>query len=167
MKGERKEADKALRNLINRIKAIEKTGEKIPGEIASLKAEVAKQEAEIKMIDDQIFEDEARIARHLELEEELKQCRKVIKEIKAKKQVLVDVARSKISPAEAKALILERWKRTLHDTVNGYLQSHQRHLLQSIEQLWDKYTTPLHSILSEREKETELLNDFLKELGYE
>jgi type I restriction enzyme M protein len=167
MKGERKEAEKALRNLMNRIKANEKAGEMIPGEIASLKAEATKQEAEIKMIDDQIFEDEGRIARHLELEEELKQCRKVIKEIKAKKQDLVDVARSRISPAEAKTLILERWNRTLHDTVNGYLQSHQRHLLQSIEQLWDKYTTPLHSILSKREKETELLNAFLKELGYE
>jgi type I restriction enzyme M protein len=167
LKGERKEADKALRNLLNRIKASEKAGETIPGEIDLLKAEAAKQAAEIKMIDDRIFEDESRIARHLELEEELKQCRKVIKEIKAKKQALVDTARFKIPPEEAKALILDRWNRTLHETVEGYLQAHQRQLLQAIELIWDKYTTPLHTILEEREKETQLLNEFLKELGYE
>jgi hypothetical protein len=39
--------------------------------------------------------------------------------------------------------------------------------LQAVENLHEKYTTPLHSILSEREKETQLLNTFLMELGYE
>ena len=121
----------------------------------------------IRMLDTQIATEEARIAKHTALEDELKRCRKVIKEIKDKKQGLVDEARLKISPEEAKSLILARWKSKLHETVNGYLQSHQRHLFQSIEQAWDKYTTPLYSILSKREKETELLNSFLKELGYE
>lgn len=167
LKGERKETDKALKNLLKRIKANETAGELFKGEASSLKGETAEMEDNIQRLNQQIIAGETRIARHLELEEELKQCRKVIKEIKAKKQDLVDFARSKISPAEAKALILERWNHTLHDTVNGYLQSHQRHLLQSIEQIWGKYTTPLHSILSEREVETKLLNDFLKELGYE
>jgi len=101
------------------------------------------------------------------LEEELKQCKKVIKEIKDKKQNLVDVARMQIPPEAAKELILKRWNHVLHQTINGYLQAHQRRLQQAIELLWDKYTTPLHRILSEREKETELLNSFLMELGYE
>ena len=109
----------------------------------------------------------ARIARHTELETELKECSKIIREIKNKKQDLVDQARLLISPDEAKELILNRWNRTLHQTVNGYLHNHQRQLLQAIESLWDKYTVPLHSILSEREKETQLLNTFLSELGYE
>ena len=72
-----------------------------------------------------------------------------------------------LTPEEAKELILKRWLSVLHGTINGYLQTHQRHLLQAVENLRDKYTTPLHSILMEREKETQLLNSFLMELGYE
>lgn len=108
-----------------------------------------------------------RIAKHTELEEELKLCKKRIKEIKDRKQALVDSARILITPNEAKELILNRWKLTLHKTINGYLQNHSRQLLQAVENLYDKYTTPLHSILNEREKETELLNAFLVEMGYE
>ncbi|MFY9378431.1 MAG: hypothetical protein WAP58_09590, partial [Peptococcia bacterium] len=67
----------------------------------------------------------------------------------------------------AKELILKRWLKTLQDTVNGYLQTHKRELLQAVENLWQKYTTPISSILSEREEETQLLNQYLRELGYE
>jgi hypothetical protein len=91
------------------------------------------------------------------LEEELKHCKKVIKEIKDKKQNLVEQARLLITPEEAKELILTRWHTVLHETINGYLNNHSRHLLIAVEQLHVKYTTPLHSILFEREKETQLL----------
>lgn len=108
-----------------------------------------------------------RIAKHTELEEELKLCKKRIKEIKDRKQALVDSARILITPNEAKELILNRWKLTLHKTINGYLQNHSRQLLMAVESVYDKYTIPLQSILNEREKETKLLNGFLIELGYE
>ena len=111
--------------------------------------------------------DEERVAKHTKLEEELKQCKKKVKEIKDRKQALVDSARLKITPEEAKELILQRWKATLMSTVNGYLQNHSRLLLLAVNNLHDKYTLPLHSILSDREKETQLLNNFLIELGYE
>jgi len=160
LRGERKEADKEYRNLLIRIKA---------GAVNSkeLKVNSEKLKAEIKQLDEQIVADENRFAKHTDFEAELKQCKKIIKEIKDKKQNLVDTARERILPGEAKELILSRWQRTLHQTINGYLQTHQRSLLQAVENLWDKYTTPLHNILSEREKETELLNTFLTELGYE
>ncbi|HNX89725.1 MAG TPA: N-6 DNA methylase [Paludibacteraceae bacterium] len=108
-----------------------------------------------------------RITRHTALEDELKQCKKTIKEIKDRKQQLVDLARMSITPDEAKELILKRWKLILHQTINGYLQNHSRQLLQAVENFYDKYTIPLHGILTEREKETKLLNDFLVKLGYE
>jgi len=169
LKGERKEADKEYKNLVKRIKANEKALKKQPElaeEIAGLKKEAEKFEAEIERLDAMIKADEERIAKHAELEEELKQCKKKIKEIKDRKQDLVDLARLNIPPEEAKQLILDRWQRTLHQTINGYLQAHSRGLLQAIENLYDKYTIPLHAILSEREKETALLNNFLTELGY-
>ena len=160
LKGERKEADKEYKNLQKRIKA---------GAVDSgqLTADSKKMKAEIEGLDERINAGELRFAKHTELEEELKTCKKKIKEIKDRKQALVDKARLLITPEEAKDLILKRWLRTLQQTVNDYLQAHQRQLLQAVENVWDKYTVPLHSVLGEREKETELLNQFLVELGYE
>jgi len=160
LKGERKEADKDYKNLQKRIKA---------GAVDSkqLAVDSKKLKAEIENLDERINADELRIAKHTELEEELKTCKKKIKEIKDRKQNLVDMARQSITPEEAKDLILKRWLRTLQQTVNDYLQAHQRQLLQSIENFWEKYTIPLHTILNARETETELLNQFLVELGYE
>lgn len=170
LKGERKEADKEYKNLLKRIKANEKALKQQPDlatEIANLKKEAEKQLAEVQRLDARIETDENRIAKHTELEEELKVCKRKIKEIKDRKQALVDQARLLITPEEAKELILKRWLQTLQYTVNTYLQANQRQLLQAVENLWEKYNVPLHNILEEREKETELLNQFLVELGYE
>lgn len=170
LKGARKETEKEHKNLLKRIKANEKAAKNdanAAAEIPALITAAEKTAAEIERLDEIIAATELRLAKHTELEDELKECNKIIREIKNKKQDLVDQARLLISPDEAKELILNRWNRTLHQTVNGYLQTHQRLLLQAIESLWDKYTVPLHSILSEREKETQLLNNFLTELGYE
>lgn len=169
-KGERKEADKEYKNLLKRIKANEKALKQQPDlvtEIANLKKEADKQLAEVQRFDAIIKTDESRIAKHTELEEELKTCKRKIKEIKDRKQALVDQARLLITPEEAKELILKRWLQTLQNTLNTYLQAYERQLLKAIENLWQKYTTPLHTIISERGQETQLLNQFLMELGYE
>lgn len=170
IKGERKEADATYKLLAKRIKANEKALKQQPqlaDEIAQLKTDADKYEAELKRLDGVVENEESRMAKHTELEEELKTCKKKVKEIKEHKQDLVDKARLLITPEEAKELIMKRWLRTLQQTVNDYLQAHQRQLLQAVENVWDKYTTTLHSILDAREVETELLNTFLIELGYE
>ncbi|MDQ7815974.1 MAG: hypothetical protein RDU14_03050 [Melioribacteraceae bacterium] len=107
------------------------------------------------------------VERHFELDKELKEVRKAIKEIKDHKEQLVEKAREKITEEEAKALILARWKRALTSTVEEYLKQYQRKFLYAVENLWNKYTIPLHTILTARDKETEQLNKFLSELGYE
>jgi len=170
LKGERKEAEKEYKNLQKRIKANEKAAKTNPAlatEIATLQTEAEKFASEVNRLDAMIEADENRIAKHTALEEELKQCKKIIKEIKDKKQNLVAQARLLITPEEAKQLILKRWNSILHQTINGYLQTHSRTLLQAMENLHNKYTIPLHSILTKREKETTSLNNFLIELGYE
>lgn len=155
---ELKETNKEIKLLKQRIKAgasgIEKQLSELETVLAPSLLERAGAEAK-------------RIAKHTALEEELKQCKKIIKEIKDKKQNLVEQARLLITPEEAKELILKRWQSILHQTINGYLQTHSRQLLIAIEHLHSKYTTPLHSILEARETETQLLNTFLMELGYE
>lgn len=170
LSGERKLADRELKNLQKRINANEKAVKKQPelaDEIATLKTEAEKYKAEVLRLDEMIVADESRFAKHTALEDELKLCKKIIKQIKDKKQNLVDSARVLILPEEAKKLILKRWNTVLHQTINGYLQTHSRQLLIAIENLYSKYTLPLHSILTEREKETKQLNKFLVELGYE
>jgi len=170
LKGECKKAEKEYKNILKRIKANEKAMAKHPEfseEIKKLNIEKEKYFKEIEILVTSIEAEEKRINKHTEFEEELKLCKKVIKEIKDKKQNLVDQARLLISPEDAKKLIIERWKNTLHETINDYLQNHQKILLQAIENIWNKYTTNLQIILDKREKETELLNQFLKDLGYE
>jgi len=170
LKGERKEADKEYKLLLKRLKANEKALKKQPElaeEIATLTKEAEKLIAEVQRLDARIETEENRIAKHTELEEELKVCKRKIKEIKDRKQALVDQARLLITPEEAKELIMQRWLRTLQQTVNDYLQAHQRELLLELEKIRDKYSTTLNKILDEREMETELLNIFFQELGYE
>lgn len=170
LKGERKEADREYKNIKKRITANEKALKHNPAlvaEIETLKTEAEKYSEEITRLDALIAADEERIAKHTALEEELKQCKKIIKEIKDKKQNLVEKARLLITKDEAKELILKRWQTVLHQTINSYLQTHSRQLLTAIEQLHSKYTTPLNAILEARETETQLLNTFLMALGYE
>ncbi|MDD2425211.1 MAG: type I restriction-modification system subunit M [Bacteroidales bacterium] len=170
LKGERKEADKEYKNLLKRIKANEKALKLLPDlatEIETLNKEAEKQLSEVQRFNTIIETEEKRIAKHNELEEELKTCKRKIKEIKDLKQSLVDKARVRITPEETKELILKRWLQTLQDTVNGYLNTHQRILLELVENIWNKYTNTLNSLLNSREIETNKLNTFLTELGYE
>ena len=170
LKGDRKETDKAYKNLQKRIKAYGKAtnlNETEKAEIAILEKDAMQLAIDLKSLDMDIESQESRITRHVEMEGLLKEYKKIIKDIKDKTQELVDLARLKITPDEARELILARWSRILHQIIDGYLNAHQRGLLRGIENLADKYTTPLHQILTEREKETELLNQYLLELGYE
>jgi len=167
LKAELKVAEKEFKNLTIRIKANEKAGALFNNDAEILKKESEKLALQIQQLDEQIEADELRFAKHTALEEELKLCKRKVKEIKDRKQALVDQARLTITPEEAKELILKRWLLTLQQTVNDYLQAHQRQLLHAVENLWDKYTIPLHCIIGEREKGTELLNQYLVELGYE
>jgi type I restriction enzyme M protein len=83
------------------------------------------------------------------------------------KAALVEEARAKITVEEAKELIIKRWERSLHTLIIGYQEIHTRNVIHAIEELYEKYTTTLNDVLSSREKETQLLNNFLIDLGYE
>jgi len=155
--------DKILKNKKSTSDQIEEAGR----EIKILNAELIKLQAEIKPIAETIAVQQAGIAKHVEMEEELKKCRVVVKEITLYKNSLVDKARNEISTENAKPLIINRWHRTIQSVILGYLENHTRRLQQSVEELHDKYTVTLSTILQEREREMATLNSFLQELGYE
>jgi type I restriction enzyme M protein len=79
----------------------------------------------------------------------------------------LEEARNKINNQEAKKLIPARWEKTLYATAEEYLAQYSRSLRSSLENLWEKYNQPLHSILKERDKASVELAGYLKELGYE
>lgn len=121
---------------------------------------------EMDEINQQIDNIDKQIARHVQLENELKDCRKKIREIEVSKRELADKAREQISDEDARKLICARWLKTLHDTVTVYLEAHTRRLQQAVELLFDKYSVTLTSLIEERKAATDELEKYLEELGY-
>jgi len=161
--GELKEIERTLKNMMKRVKALKNAGESFK----ALENEIAALTPQAEALTGRIAEQEKRIARHAELDAELKICKKIIKEIKERKEKLVEEARNKIDSDEARQLILARWERTLYATIEEYLAQYSRSLRSSLDNLWEKYHQPLHSILKERYAASIELSGYLKELGYE
>ena len=161
--GELKEIERDIKNKEKQIKARAKAGEPTK----SMEDEIAGLTVRAAQLKESIAAEEKRITRHWELENELKQCRKIVKEIKDRKEKLVEEARKKIDEAEAKKLILARWERTLFSKVDDYLIQYNRGLRSKLENLWEKYHQPMHSILKDRDEASAELSGYLKELGYE
>ena len=162
IKAEIKELKAQKRELSKQQKALEKRrklGESVADEAARCAADIA-------ALDKQIADKEAGIAHHVTLENELKDCRKQIREIELSKEALADKAREQISDDDARRLITQRWLATLHDNIAVYLEAHARHLQQSVELLHDKYSVTLADLLSERDEATKELDGYLKDLGY-
>jgi type I restriction enzyme M protein len=110
---------------------------------------------------------ETRLETHTELEKELKKTKTTVREIKDRKDELVEKARENISSDEAKSLILARWKSVLHNTVMSYVEQFEREFLQSITGIFTKYDVTLNKTLEKRTTASDKLNNYLTELGYE
>ncbi|MFT6653630.1 MAG: type I restriction enzyme M protein [Marinomonas primoryensis] len=108
-----------------------------------------------------------KLAQHTTLEKELKDLKAGIKEAEKKKDDLVQKAREKITPIEAKELIEKRFKQQMQSSFEQYLRQLVTHLVKAIENLHSKYAVTVKDILTERDQQAELLDGFLKELGYE
>lgn len=107
-----------------------------------------------------------RLARHKAREQELKDLKAGLKEVNKQRDTLVAQARSKVSEAEAKRLILERFHRLLHDRFDGYLRTFQRRLIAAIETLHDKYAVTAKQIEAQRDHAAAKLDRYLEALGY-
>ena len=162
IKAEIKELKAQKRELAKQQKALEKRRKSG----ADVTKELRICGADLSDIEFQITEKEAGIARHVELEYELKDCRKKIREIELSKEALADKAREQISDDDARRLITQRGLATLHDNINVYLEAHARRLQQSVELLYEKYSVTLKDLIKERDEATKELDGYLKELGY-
>jgi type I restriction enzyme M protein len=134
---------------------------------SDLKAELEKKEEEEKSLNRQKESIDTKLAKHTKLELELKECKATIKRIKDQKDELVEKAREKITPEEAKKLILARWKNTLQQTVMDYVNRYERDFITELENRFVKYQHTLTGILNQRDEAAKQLSNFLVELGYE
>lgn len=154
------------------VKSLKEEKKNLGGEIKEAKKR-AKNEGrsgvstEVAAWEKRIEEINAQLARHVALDDELKTRKAHIREVEKQKETLIASARAKITEAEAKSLILARFKRLLTEQFDGYLRQYQRAFIASVENLWSKYAVTTKQILAERDREAAQLNAFLKELGYE
>lgn len=107
-----------------------------------------------------------RLARHKACQDELKELKAGLKALDAKKDEMVERAREKVTPEEAKTLILDRFLKTLLAEYEVRLRSYVTELIKSIENLHDKYAVTAKQIVHDRDAATNKLNNFLGELGY-
>lgn len=143
----------------------EDTVKEVDARIAALVLPVI-DDSEIQELNQQVENIDAQIAHHVALENELKDCRKKIREIEVSKEALADKAREQISDDDARRLITARWLNSLHEIINVYLEAHAHGLQQKVELIYDKYSVTLNDLLSERDAATKELDVYLKELGY-
>ena len=109
----------------------------------------------------------ASLERHQALTKEVQTLRAHIKGIERNRDDLVQQAREKISPDQARLVILERLRKTLMEIYETYLRADQRACVRAIENLWEKYAVTAREIEAARDEAARELQAFLVELGYE
>jgi type I restriction enzyme M protein len=166
LKGEFKGVNADLKAVIQDIKRVQKSG-MYAADLKILTDKERLLSKQVASIKQEIAEIESKLEKHSELDKELKTLKANIRESEKKKDELIEKAREKISEQEAKELILERFRQLLLTEYQGYLRQYRQGFVVKVENLWSKYSVTVKEILAERDKEAELLNQFLMELGYE
>jgi type I restriction enzyme M protein len=157
LKDAKKENNGQLRDLKKELKFAKKED---PARALQLEGEIEKLNTANGLID-------TKLEQHTALEKELKELKAGIKEAEKKKEELIDAAREKITPEEAKALIEARFKQQMVNSYAYYLRQFLIQLVKAVENLHNKYAITVKAILSERDQQANALNQFLVELGYE
>ena len=84
----------------------------------------------------------------------------------AKTDALFAQVGGKLTDEEAKTLILKKLHDLATHELNRYLNAAKRHLIQSVETLWDKYAVSSRALETERTATLTALDGFLTGFGY-
>jgi len=173
LKGRLKELNADLRTYKKQLKDYQKAFTTLQNangdaaEIKELKQNITDLEEKIPETNKRKKAIDAQLQKHSELDRELKDLKAGIKATETKKDTLVEAAREKITEAEAKALILQRWLQLLQSRYSNYVKAFVNEYIATVQNLHCKYSVTLKDILQGRDTEAEQLNNYLKELGYE
>ncbi len=146
----------------------EEQGQKTAGKVKEFLKETindllsSKQEAAIKEAEK--WQDLIR-----KIDEKDKELKKLNKELKQKQQTLKESVKQKretLTEEEAKLLLLEKFKESIKQELEKYINAEKKEVIKIFEKLWDKYKISLNQLIAERDGEVRKLNEFLKQLGY-
>jgi type I restriction enzyme M protein len=97
-------------------------------------------------------------------DKELKKLKKALKEKEEELRNKIDGKRQAFTEAEAKELVLKKFYDLALDTMYRYLNSRKRTIFGIVENLWDKYRTPLSDLAASRDKASRHVDEFLRTL---
>ena len=146
----------------------EEQGQKTAGKVKEFLKETindllsSKQEAAIK--EAKKWQDLTR--RIDEKDKELKKLNKELTQKQKTHEESIKQKRETLTEEEAKVLLLEKFKETIKQGLEKYINAEKKELIKVFEKLWDKYKISLKELLNERDQEVKKLNEFLKQLGY-
>jgi type I restriction enzyme M protein len=158
---------------------VEGTGVLPPEQVKDLKAQLKEAKGLVKLAKrDKSFGDwtvhqaqatlcEAQLAQHKKLEDEAKTLKALIRSTQKNRDELVEQARQKINPAQARQVILKRLELVLMESYRQYLRADQWACVAAIENLWGKYAVTAKHLEVSREQATADLQGYFAELGYE
>ncbi len=156
----------------------EGTGVLPPEQVKDLKAQIREAKGQAKLARrDSSFGDwkahraeaerlEAVLAQHKNLEDEARALKAQIKGTERNRDELVERARQKISPDQARQVILRRLEAVLMESYRQYLRADQRACVAALENLWGKYAVTAKELEKSRNDAARALGKFLGELGY-
>ncbi|GAB1258267.1 N-6 DNA methylase [Aurantivibrio plasticivorans] len=124
-------------------------------------------EQDIENITAQIRAIDEKLSNHVKLEAELKELKAGLKAGEKKSEASIAKARESISDTDAKALIEAGFKQELEAEYATYVRAITSSLVNAVENLHNKYAVTVKEVVAERDREAELLAEFMKELGYE
>jgi type I restriction enzyme M protein len=75
--------------------------------------------------------------------------------------------RESLSEDEAKSLILRKLHDLMANETEQFLKNQQRMIIRFLEKLWEKYSSPLNVIESQRDMHLDILKSHLSSLGYD
>ena len=134
--------------------------------IAIIKNLIENNNSKIQALESQISDIETKLKHNVDLENEKKALTKDINATEKRLSEIAEVARQKIDSESARKLILDIGYQRLYSTIQEYLDAHIRKLQGKIEEIYDKYTVTLGSMIDERDKAVNELDSFLKQMNY-
>lgn len=114
----------------------------------------------------QIARIQAQLERHRGLEDEAKRLKAELRAAERKQEEMIEAARAKIKPDQAREVLLLRFRTLLVEAYGAYLDGDRRGCIAAIANLFDKYAVTLRAIEKARLDAAAELYGHLKALRY-
>jgi hypothetical protein len=109
---------------------------------------------------------ETKLSPYVDIVAALKKARKTLKDLSRALLKVLKQKRASLSADECRTLVLGLCREDLERVLCRYVAEHRQEVRAAVENLWNKYGVSLQAIQEERDAAAQLLDGFVKELGY-